>query len=154
MITMESPSTSDLLDTVRKRMLDWEKADSGSPAEWLAAHDMTSAFAALDDMLQHGDLMPLDWMHHSTAAQVLMLGERLARRDQVIGKFRAEVAQLKAQLDDQGTHCVLLCLDRDLDDAALISRNEEPGTILRATDTGRELRLAPDRTWAQIPRET
>lgn len=62
-----------------------------------------------------------------------------------------EIAQLKAQLDAIKGHTVLHCMERDIErilgDGSVAA--EADGTILRATDTGRELELRGG-TW--LPR--
>ena len=66
--------------------------------------------------------------------------------DHVIGEQAAEIERLKAGLDGYQGRTVLHCTEAQMDTAALASLDEADGTILRATDTGRELVLA-DRTW-------
>lgn len=61
---------------------------------------------------------------------------------------RSEIARLKAEADTAAGTNVVHCLERDME--RLISSDqlagEADGTILRATDTGREIRLA-DGMW-------
>lgn len=59
--------------------------------------------------------------------------------DQVIGHQAVTIAQLRAELDQYHGRQVIHCTDAQLDNAALSSLDEADGTILRATDTGREL---------------
>jgi hypothetical protein len=66
--------------------------------------------------------------------------------DAVIIEADAEIARLRIELDRYQGRRVLFTTDAALDQAAIASMDEEPGTILRATDTGRELVLA-DGTW-------
>lgn len=72
---------------------------------------------------------------------------QLAKR--VISEQDATIAQLRSELDAYQGRTVLFCTEAAMDAACLASLDEPDGTILRATDTGRELVLA-DRTW--IPR--
>lgn len=66
--------------------------------------------------------------------------------DAVILEADAEIARLRIELDRYQGRTVMFCTDAQLDAAAIASLDAEPGTILRATDTGRELVLA-DGTW-------
>jgi hypothetical protein len=75
---------------------------------------------------------PVAWQVYNLAIHVI------ADRD-------AEIAQLKAQLD---TGPVMLCMERDAARVMDQSRKEIPGTILRATDTGREWVLGHDGNWS------
>lgn len=59
--------------------------------------------------------------------------------DQVIRQQAVQIAQLRAELDAYQGRQVIHCTDAQLDNAALSSLDEADGTILRATDTGREL---------------
>jgi hypothetical protein len=64
----------------------------------------------------------------------------------------AEIARLKAELDAATPdRLVLMCMDRNLADAMNASRHEEPGTILRTTDTSKTWELGPDKTWRPRP---
>jgi hypothetical protein len=67
----------------------------------------------------------------------------------VMAEQAAEIAQLRAELDNYQGRAVLHCTQAAMGAAALASLDEEDGTILRATDTGRELVLR-DHTW--LPR--
>jgi hypothetical protein len=63
-------------------------------------------------------------------------------------ELRAENARLRAELDVAGRRNVLLCPAGAMLDAMEASRDEEPGTILRATDMERlEYELGKDRQW-------
>jgi len=65
----------------------------------------------------------------------------------VFQEYEAEIARLKAELDEaQGTH-VLLCMSIHMFAAAVASTGEQPGTVLRATDTGAEWVLNEDHIW-------
>lgn len=66
--------------------------------------------------------------------------------DQVIAYQHAEISRLQSELDAYTGRTVLHCTESGMDAAALASLDEADGTILRATDTGRELVLA-DHTW-------
>lgn len=66
--------------------------------------------------------------------------------DQVIYHQSVQIAQLRAELDQYHGRQVIHCTDAQLDNAALASLDEADGTILRATDTGREL-VMTGRTW-------
>lgn len=59
--------------------------------------------------------------------------------DQVIYHQSMIIAQLRGELDQYQGRQVIHCTDAQLDNAALASLDEADGTILRATDTGREL---------------
>jgi len=60
----------------------------------------------------------------------------------------AGIARLNAELDRYQGRQVLHTTEAHLDDAALASLDEPDGTILRATDTGREL-LFHGGTWGE-----
>jgi hypothetical protein len=61
---------------------------------------------------------------------------------------RAEIARLKAELDGYQGRTVLHTTDANMMAAAVVSTDEEEGTVLRATDTGRELVLTGGH-WAE-----
>lgn len=67
--------------------------------------------------------------------------------DHVISHQAAEIAQLQAQLDAYQGRTVIHCTDAQMDYAAGQSLDEPEGTILRATDTGREMEMT-GRLWA------
>jgi hypothetical protein len=54
-------NADEVLGELRQLVTDWEMADAGSDAEWSAAERMTSSFAALDDHIVHGGLLPAAW---------------------------------------------------------------------------------------------
>jgi hypothetical protein len=58
------------------------------------------------------------------------------------------IAQLQAELDRYQGRQVIHCVEAAMDAAALDSLDATDGTILRATDTGREL-LMHAGTWAE-----
>jgi len=62
---------------------------------------------------------------------------------QVHAEFRAEIARLRAELDKYEGRQVVHCLDRDMTKAIESTWEAEggppEGTLIRATDTGREL---------------
>lgn len=58
----------------------------------------------------------------------------------------AEIERLKGELDRYQGRAVLHCTEAAMDTAAMSSLDEADGTIIRATDTGRELVLI-DHTW-------
>lgn len=68
---------------------------------------------------------------------------------EVISEQDAEIARLRGELDGYQGRAVLHCTDAQMDTAMLDSLGEADGTILRATDTGRELVLS-DGCW--LPR--
>jgi len=67
----------------------------------------------------------------------------------VIREQAAEIERLKGELDGYQGRAVLHCTQAQMDTAAMASLDEADGTIIRATDTGRELVLV-DHTW--LPR--
>lgn len=69
--------------------------------------------------------------------------------DHAIAEMAAEIERLTGELDGYQGRAVMHCMDRDLDGAMMTSLDEPDGTILRATDTGREMVLH-DRAW--LPR--
>jgi len=73
------------------------------------------------------------------------LGSERALAAQITA-LQGENARLRAELDNYHGRTVLFCTDAGMGTAALASLDEGDGTILRATDTGRELELH-DRTW-------
>jgi hypothetical protein len=59
-----------------------------------------------------------------------------------------EIRELQARLDNSdSTGLVLHCLRRDAEMAMSTSTHEDPGTILRATDTGDAWTLGEDKRW-------
>ena len=63
----------------------------------------------------------------------------------------SEHARLRAELDRYQGREVHHCTDASLEDAAqTLTHDAAPGTVVRATDTGRELLLTPHHTW--VPR--
>lgn len=63
-----------------------------------------------------------------------------------------ELRSLREQLDDiKAAHQVWLCPDAYLAQAALDSTDAQPGQILRATDTGRELVFTAGGAWEPVP---
>jgi len=66
----------------------------------------------------------------------------------VFAEQDAEIARLNAELDRYQGRQVLYTTDAHLDTAAIASLDAADGTILRATDTGREL-LMHGGTWAE-----
>ena len=67
----------------------------------------------------------------------------------VIREQSAEIERLKGELDGYQGRAVLHCTEAAMDTAAMASLDEADGTVIRATDTGRELVLV-DHTW--LPR--
>jgi hypothetical protein len=65
-----------------------------------------------------------------------------------MAEAEGEIARLSAELDSYQGRQVLYCTDAQLDTAAIASLDSPDGTILRATDTGREL-LMHGGTWAE-----
>lgn len=61
--------------------------------------------------------------------------------DQVIAYQAAEIARLRGELDNYQGRMVLHCTEANLDEAMIIGLDSDEGTILRATDTGREMEL-------------
>lgn len=66
---------------------------------------------------------------------------------QVITEASAAIERLRSELDAYCGRQVLYCTDAQMDTAAAGARDVPPGTILRATDTGRELELARGGWW-------
>lgn len=80
---------------------------------------------------------------------LLMSGEMAATAhlaQAVFREYRAEIARLRSELDAYQGRRVLFCTEAQMDMAALQSLDEDEGTIIRATDTGRELVLSGG-TW-------
>lgn len=65
-----------------------------------------------------------------------------------LAALRTERDQLRAELDRYQGREVLHCTEAAMDQAALASLDVADGTILRATDTGKEL-LMYQGTWAE-----
>ena len=86
-------------------------------------------------------LQPDQWWAHlaGLGAQRESTRELVHAARAVIAEREAEVASLKAQLDGYQGRTVYFCTDSQLGTAAEQMDGAEPGTILRATDTGREL---------------
>jgi hypothetical protein len=80
-------------------------------------------------------------LHDAAASAIAHMAAR------VFGEYEAEIARLKAELDEATGAHVLLCMSIHMFAAAVASTGEEPGTILRATDTGEEWVLNEDRIW-------
>lgn len=69
----------------------------------------------------------------------------------VIRELTAEITELKAQLDAQHPALTVIhAMERDAVDAMVQARHEQPGTIVRATDTLREWRLGSDGDWTEV----
>lgn len=66
-----------------------------------------------------------------------------------IAEQDAEIARIQAELDAYQGRTVMFCTEAQMDGVMLSCLDEPDGTVLRATDTGRELVLA-DHTW--LPR--
>ncbi len=63
-------------------------------------------------------------------------------------EYEAEIARLKAELDEAAGAHVLLCPSYGLHKAMADSTDEEPGTILRVTDNpGLEYEMGTDKIW-------
>ena len=73
------------------------------------------------------------------------------RTQHIVTEATAEIARLRAELDLYQGRQVLFCADGQLAAAAEQVTDAIPGTILRATDTGRELMLSRAGIWE--PRE-
>ncbi len=80
-------------------------------------------------------------MYDAAASAIAHLAAR------VFTEYEAEIARLRAELDEATGARVLLCPAVHMFAAAVASTGEEPGTILRATDTGEEWVLGEDHTW-------
>lgn len=67
----------------------------------------------------------------------------------VFTELATEINRLRAELDEQapGHPLVLHCVSRATQEAMAVSLGEEPGTILRATDSMESWELGPDRVW-------
>lgn len=157
-------NTDEMLSRVKNSLITWEGAKAGSRAEWEAAEAFTRAFAELDDALRGGAELPAQWQHktdllaraYSGGSGRLPLaqgnsgpgGEPASRNaNEETGELRAQIARLTAELDAVQKHKVLLCTDRQAGTAMLVSVGEEPGTILRTTDTMRAWELGSDHHW-------
>jgi signal transduction histidine kinase len=77
-----------------------------------------------------------------TADYVLKMAHR------VVAEADGEIARLNRELDRYQGRQVLYCTEAAMDAAALDSLDCSDGTILRATDTGKEL-LMHGGTWAE-----
>jgi hypothetical protein len=66
---------------------------------------------------------------------------------QIITEAVAETERLRAELDSYRGRQVLYCTDGRLEALAETVRDAPPGTIMRATDTGRELELTRSGLW-------
>jgi predicted nuclease with TOPRIM domain len=77
-----------------------------------------------------------------TVSQLEWLRER-------IGELEAEVARLKAEMDNMAAdHHVIHVRTSHFQQAMEVCRDEEPGTIMRETDgLRRDYVLGKDRTW-------
>jgi hypothetical protein len=58
------------------------------------------------------------------------------------------IARLRAELDAVHERTVFHCMSRDLDDVMLSTIGEQPGAIIRTTDTGQEYELSGG-TWRE-----
>jgi hypothetical protein len=85
-----------------------------------------------------------EWVHEHSAeilADPLLHSLALASR-KAIGEANVAAARLQAELDNYQGRTVYHCLDRDLDRAVQYPEQFSdlvPGSVARATDTGREL---------------
>lgn len=78
------------------------------------------------------------------------LHDVIGQQREEIAELKAENARLRAELDAAGRKSVLLCPASAMMDAMEASLDEEPGTIMRATDqTGLEFELGKDRLWVR-----
>lgn len=76
------------------------------------------------------------------------LHDVIGQQREEIAELKAENARLRAELDAAGRKSVLLCPASAMLDAMEASLDEEPGTIMRATDQqGLEYELRGDRQW-------
>jgi hypothetical protein len=66
---------------------------------------------------------------------------------QIITEAVAETERLRAELDSYRGRQVLYATDGRLDELAQTVTDAPPGTIMRATDTGRELELSRSGLW-------
>ena len=69
--------------------------------------------------------------------------------NQVIGEADAEIQRLMAELDKSVDHIVIMAPERWAVKAMEDCKGEEPGTILRTTDTHDEWVLGSDQEWHQ-----
>jgi hypothetical protein len=92
-----------------------------------------------------------DWWvaRHEHQLAILMHAETHALShvaSAVIREQEAEIERLRGELDGYQGRSVLFCTEAQMAAAAMSSLDEPDGTVLRATDTGRELVLS-GRTW-------
>jgi hypothetical protein len=105
--------------------------------------------SALDELLKHAATYKatrsVQGRMPEEEYKIMMLAFR------AVDEVQVEVARLRHALDVMASRKVVYCMDRNMDEIILgesLSR-EGDGTILRATDTGRELEL---RGGAWLPR--
>jgi hypothetical protein len=77
-----------------------------------------------------------------SAADVLALALRALQESEGI------IARLKAELDAFNDRSVQHCMERDLANVIVASRDDPEGSMIRTTDTGRELVMA-GRQWRE-----
>ena len=67
---------------------------------------------------------------------------------EIIAEGTTEMARLKGELDRYQGRQVLYATDARLEQVSEQVDGAQPGTVLRATDTGRELQLGRDGGWS------
>lgn len=145
--------TDELPGRFRTAFAEFEKAQAGTRIESLAALVGMDLAYQLETRARDGDL-PEEWKTaHIAAADAAV---RELRRQ--LADAQAENSRLRQELDALTPGLVLHCMERDAETMQRDAAGEATGTVIRATDTGREwVRLGDDdgilpSGWIERPR--
>lgn len=105
---------------------------------------------------RHGKLCELGGRHvvHVTGTERCDSAEFEARYSKLIGAQTALDILTAGQMSGPAIASAdvqpQFCMERDLETAMLVSRNEIPGSLIETTDTHRTFRLGVDKVWREV----